>query len=68
VNSGATVNLGPQPVTGGTWSWSGPNGFTSTSRVLDSIPLSSGNNAYFASYTNADGVTGITQSFIITVN
>ena len=26
------VDLGPQPSSGGTWRWSGPNGYTSTSR------------------------------------
>ena len=67
VNAGDTVNLGPQPQTGGTWSWTGPNGFTSTSRVLNSVTLPSGTNVYTAIYTNTDGVNS-TQAFTITVN
>jgi hypothetical protein len=67
VNSGDTVNLGPQPQTGGTWSWTGPNGFSSTSRVLNGIPLTTGSNVYTATYTNADGVNS-TQTFTITSN
>ncbi|MGA7524669.1 MAG: NHL repeat-containing protein [Acidobacteriaceae bacterium] len=67
VNSGDTVNLGPQPVSGGSWSWSGPNGFSSSSRVLYAVPLAEGPNTYTATYTNtAGGQT--TQTFTITVN
>jgi hypothetical protein len=46
------VDLGPQPTTG-TWSWTGPNGFTSTSREIDGIALSTGANVYTATYTNS---------------
>jgi hypothetical protein len=52
VNYGDTVNLGPQPGTGGSWSWTGPSGFTSTSRALNGISLPSGTNVYTATYTN----------------
>ncbi len=62
----ATVNLGPQPVTGGSWSWAGPNGFTSTSRELLAIALSVGTNTYTATHTNACGAKS-TQVFTITV-
>jgi hypothetical protein len=67
VNPGSTVNLGPQPVSSGSWSWTGPNGFTATGRALYSIPLSTGTNVYTATYTNPSGVTS-TQAFTITVN
>ncbi|MGA7524474.1 MAG: PPC domain-containing protein [Acidobacteriaceae bacterium] len=67
VSLGATVNLGPQPVSGGSWSWTGPNGFTSTSRVLDSVPLAAGANTYTATYTNTAGVQSNPQVFTITV-
>ncbi|MGA7521234.1 MAG: choice-of-anchor D domain-containing protein, partial [Acidobacteriaceae bacterium] len=67
VNVSDTVNLGPQPVSGGTWSWTGPNGFSSTSRVLYSIPLAAGTNTYTATYTNTSGGQS-TQAFTITVN
>jgi hypothetical protein len=64
VPAGATVNLGPQPI-GGTWSWTGPNGFTSTAREIDGIPLSTGASTFVASYTNASSCVS-TQSFVIT--
>jgi len=66
VASGATVDLGPQPVSGGSWSWSGPNGYTSTSRQINSIPLNSGTNTYVATYTNTSNVKS-TETFTITV-
>jgi hypothetical protein len=58
------VNLGPQPLTGGSWSWTGPGGFTSTSRQINSIPLTSATNVFVATYTNPAGVTS-TQTFTI---
>ena len=66
VAAGSTVNLGPQPSTGGSWSWTGTAGFTSTSRQISSIPLLSGVNTYVATYTNTSGVTS-SQTFTITV-
>ncbi|MFZ1084779.1 MAG: hypothetical protein WAN35_07440, partial [Terracidiphilus sp.] len=65
VASGSTVNLGPQPTTGGTWSWTGPNGFTSTTRQLNGIVLTAGANVYTATYTNAAGCKTV-QVFTIT--
>jgi len=67
VASGSTVNLGPQPASGGSWSWTGPNGYTSTSRQINAIPLSSGANSYVATYTNSSGCKS-TQTFTITVS
>ena len=66
VASGTAVNLGPQPETGGSWSWTGPNGFSSTSREIDGIALSAGSNVYTATYTNSCGDKS-TQAFTITV-
>jgi hypothetical protein len=63
-NLGDTVNLGPQPLSGGSWSWTGPNGYTSTAREIDGIGLSAGSNTYVATYTNQAGVTS-TQTFTI---
>jgi hypothetical protein len=60
------VNLGPQPLTGGTWSWTGPNGYTSTSRQINSIPLTLPTNVFVATYTNPAGVKS-TQAFTINV-
>jgi Chitobiase/beta-hexosaminidase C-terminal domain len=67
VNRGSSVNLGPQPLTGGSWSWTGPNGYTSTSRQINNIPLSFGSNVYVATYTNTLGAQS-TQTFTITVS
>ncbi len=64
--SGNTVNLGPQPTTGGSWSWTGPNSFTSTAREIDNIALSAGTNTYTATYTNPCGAVS-TQAFTIVV-
>jgi hypothetical protein len=61
------VDLGPQPVSGGSWSWTGPNGYTSTSRQINSIPLTVGTESYLATYTNTSGCKS-TQTFTITVN
>ena len=63
--TGATVNLGPQPLTG-TWSWTGPIGYTSTSHQINSIPLSLGINTFIATYTNSSGVKS-TLAFTITM-
>ena len=63
----AVVDLGPQPLTGGSWSWAGPNGFTSTAREIDNIPLAAGTNVYTATYTNNCGNKS-TQAFTITVS
>jgi Ricin-type beta-trefoil lectin domain-like len=67
VASGSTVSLGPQPASGGSWKWAGPGGYTSTSREIDGIPLSSGTNSYVATYTNASGCQS-TETFTITVS
>jgi O-glycosyl hydrolase len=58
VTLGAVVNLGPQPAGGGTWSWTGPNGFTATTRQIDGIPLTVGANVFTATYTSAAGAIG----------
>jgi YVTN family beta-propeller protein len=66
VAAGSTVNLGPQPGSGGSWSWAGPNGYEAGSRQINGIPLSVGSNSYVATYTNPAGVTS-TETFTITV-
>lgn len=66
-STSTAVDLGPQPVSGGFWSWTGPNGYTSTSRQINSIPLSSGVNDYVATYTNTSSCKS-TQTFAITVS
>jgi len=61
------VDIGPQPASGGSWSWTGPNGFTSTSRQINDIKLNTGSNVYTATYTNSGGCKS-KQAFTITVN
>ena len=63
---GVQVNLGPQPVSGGSWSWTGPNGYTSTSRQINNIPLSKGTNTYVATYTNPSGCQS-QETFTVTL-
>jgi len=60
------VNLGPQPISGGSWSWTGPQGYTSTSRQINNIPLVTGTNTFVATYTNPSGCQS-QQTFTITV-
>jgi hypothetical protein len=64
-STSAVLDLGPQPLTG-TWSWTGPNGYTSALRQINSIPLTVGTDAYVATYTNSSGCVS-QQTFTITV-
>ena len=67
VAQGGSVKFGPQPVSGGSWSWSGPNNFSGTTRE---VTISNVQNAqagnYVATYTNTNGCNS-TQSFGLTV-
>jgi hypothetical protein len=63
VASGTAVDLGPQPLSRGSWSWTGPNGFTSTAREIDNIALSAGANVYTATYSDS----GCTYKEIFTI-
>ena len=67
VNPGDTVNLGPQNLTGGSYSWSGPPGFNPATRVASGVPLNSVSNVFTLTYTNPSGATS-TATFTITVN
>jgi hypothetical protein len=60
--------FGPQPASGGSWSWSGPNGFSTNTRevTLSNIQSNQAGN-YVATYTNTGGCQS-TQTFAITVN
>jgi hypothetical protein len=64
--AGGSIVIGPQPLNG-TWRWTGPNGFASTSRQisLSNIQTSQGGN-YTATYTNPCGAQS-TLTFTITV-
>ncbi|HVT99399.1 MAG TPA: hypothetical protein VHE33_17990, partial [Acidobacteriaceae bacterium] len=59
--------LGEQVLTGGTYSWTGPGGFTGTTRVVTGVPLSSGTNVFTLTYTNTVGATS-TATYTITAH
>lgn len=65
---GDSIRFGPQPVSGGSWSWSGPNGFSSSSRevLISNIQPGQG-GIYTATYTNSGGCES-THAFAVTVN
>jgi predicted alpha-1,6-mannanase (GH76 family) len=64
--AGGSIAMGPQPADG-TWSWSGPNGFTASSReiTISNIQTTQAGN-YNATYTNPCG-TNAYCTFTITV-
>ena len=66
VAAGGSISLGPQPLDG-TWSWAGPNGFTSTLReiAITNIQANQGGN-YVATYTNLTGCSS-SVTFAISV-
>jgi hypothetical protein len=68
VASGSNVNMGPQPISGGSWSWTGPGGFTSTQREVGIASMTTvGANTFIASYTDPASC-GSKQNFVITVS
>ena len=60
VTVGGSVQFGPQPVQGGSWSWTGPNGFSSSTRDA-TIPNIQAYQAgsYIATYTNSSGCQSV---------
>jgi glycosidase len=68
LTAGGSVGFGPQPTTGGSWSWTGPNGFTSTLRefTLTNVQVTQ-SGTYVATHINAAGCAS-TQNFTLTVN
>jgi len=68
LNAGGTFVLGPQPLSGGTWSWTGPAGFTSSSREITRSNVTTAmGGQYVARHTNSCGAQ-TTYTFNITVN
>jgi photosystem II stability/assembly factor-like uncharacterized protein len=68
VNAGSNVLLSPEPVASGSWSWSGPEGFSSTSREITFTgiqPAQAG--IYKVTYTNASGCQSSVQTFTLNV-
>jgi chitodextrinase len=68
VSVGNSVKFGPQPVSGGSWSWSGPNSFSATTRevTISSIQTNQA-GTYAATYTNSCGAKTV-QNFTVTVS
>ena len=67
VTMGGTILFGPQPVQATGWSWSGPNGFTATTREVTLSNLTATQaGTYTATYTNASGCKS-TQKFALAV-
>ena len=66
--AGGSLMFGPQPVTGGSWSWSGPNNFSATTREvsISNIQTNQAGN-YVATYTNSGGCQS-SQTFTVTVS
>lgn len=67
VDVGQTIKIGPQPVTGGSWSWSGPNNYSASTReiTISNIQANQAGN-YVATYTNSSGCQS-DQTFNVTV-
>jgi len=67
VSAGGTVMFGPQP-TSGTWRWSGPNGYTASTREITLSNIQSSQaGSYVATYTNACGAAS-SATFTLTVS
>jgi len=65
--AGGSVQFGPQPTQGGSWSWSGPNNFSAATRevYISNVQSSQAGN-YVATYTNSGGCKS-TQTFNISL-
>jgi glycosidase len=68
LTAGGSVTFGPQPLTGGSWNWTGPNGYTAAVREITftNVQTSQSGN-YVATYTNSAGCAS-SQTFTLTVN
>jgi hypothetical protein len=67
VTVGNSVKFGPQPTTGGSWSWSGPNSYSATTREISLSNIQTTQaGTYIATYTNACGAK-TTQNFTVSV-
>jgi hypothetical protein len=65
--AGGSVQFGPQPTQGGSWSWAGPNNFSAATREIYISNVQSGQAGnYVATYTNSGGCKS-TQTFNITL-
>jgi hypothetical protein len=68
LNAGGSFTLGPNPTTGGSWSWTGPGGFTATTREITRTSVTTAMaGQYVARHTNACGAQS-TFTYNITIN
>ncbi len=68
VNAGSNVLLSPEPASGGSWSWTGPEGINATTREInltDIEPAQAG--VYKATYTNPSGCLSSILTFTLNV-
>jgi len=67
VVQGGTIVFGPQPNVTTGWTWTGPNGYTASTREITLANLTTAQaGTYTASYTNSSGCKS-TQKFTLTV-
>ncbi|NJM80245.1 MAG: family 16 glycosylhydrolase [Flavobacterium sp.] len=67
LQSGNSVVLAPQPTTGGSWSWTGPNNFLASTREITLTNVQTTNTGnYIATFTNTCGATS-TVPFAVTI-
>ena len=68
LDEGGTITFGPQAGSGGSWSWSGPNGFSSSTREVSISNIqTSQSGEYIITYINAEGCES-SHTFSVTVN
>src|SRR5690554_2672379 len=67
VIQGDEVEFGPHPVSGGSWSWSGPDGFSANTRTVTITSIQANQSGeYVATYTNTCGAQS-TSTMTVTV-
>jgi uncharacterized protein YjdB len=69
VEQADNVLLSPEPASDGTWSWQGPNDFTSSDREveLNNIQFDQ-SGIYFVQHTNPSACTSAWQTFVVNVS
>lgn len=65
---GGTLNLTAITVAGATYSWSGPNGFSSTSQNPTRSPLVLADSGYYSVFAIESGCNGLPDSVMVVVN
>ncbi|MCX6199146.1 MAG: PKD domain-containing protein [Bacteroidetes bacterium] len=68
VCEGSTILLTASTIPGGTYSWTGPNGFTSSSQNPSVPNATFANGGTYFVFVTVNGCTGITATTVVTVN